>query len=139
MFDFKSYLLAELLECGVVDPEILKDVDYSITDLVECCNCNFGKVTLEGLVAVTFSFGLRDLRKSIEERIKEISSYQSLDKAERKELSSLKKLDPDNDTESYFNFLDTSIYFVNNKEIYKKYCKKELDEFYEKTGFEIQF
>ncbi len=139
MADFKTLLLCELLDCGTSDVDILEDIEYDVSDLVEYCDMNFEKVTLEGLVICAFSFGLRDFRKSIDKRIKVLESAESLTKAEKKELKSLKQLDPENDSEWYFNYLDTSIWFNENNELYKKYCQEELDEFYENTGYEIKY
>lgn len=138
MADFKTILLSELLDCGTSDVDILEDVEYDISDLVEDCNMGFGKVTLNGLMMSAFAFGLRDFRKSIDERIEELESAESLTKAEKKELKALKQLDPENDAESFHNYQDTSIWFNENKELYEKYCQKECDEFEENTGYEIR-
>lgn len=131
-------LLAALLDCGYSDPCVLEGVEYDMSDLVEDCNMQFGKVTLNGLMMSAFAFGLRDFRKSIDERIEELESAESLTKAEKKELKALKQLDPENDAESFHNYQDTSIWFNENKELYEKYCQKECDEFCENTGYEIR-
>lgn len=138
MADYKTLLLSELLDCGYCDVDILEDVEYDISDLVEDCNMSFGKVTLNGLMMSAFAFGLRDFRKSIDERIEELESAESLTKAEKKELKALKQLDPENDAESFHNYQDTSIWFNKNKELYEKYCQKECDEFEENTGCSIR-
>lgn len=49
----------------------------------------------------------------------------------------IESLEPIDDIESYHNYLDTSIYFLKNQEIYQKYFQEALDEFEENTGFAI--
>ena len=138
MADYKTLLLSELLDCGYYDVDILEDVEYDLSDLVEDCNMSFGKVTLNGLMMSAFAFGLRDFRKSIDERIEELESAELLTKAGKKALKALKQLDPENDAESFHNYQDTSIWFNKNKELYEKYCQKECDEFEENTGYSIR-
>ena len=74
MADFKTILLSELLDCGTSDVDILEDIEYDVSDLIEYCDMQFGKVTFNGLVVSAFAFGLRDFRKSIDERIEELES-----------------------------------------------------------------
>lgn len=75
---------------------------------------------------------------------KQLNEYQDyLDNAKpllpdmQTELENLKQLKPFEDIESFHNYLDTSIYFINNSEIYNQYCEQELKTFTENTGFEI--
>lgn len=54
-----------------------------------------------------------------------------------RELDALEELDVRADTEYSFNYLATSVYFINNEEIYQDYCKDMLDEFERNTGFSL--
>lgn len=130
-------LLAALLDCDYSDPCVLEGVEYDMSDLVEDCNMSFGKVTLNELMMSAFAFGLRDFRKSIDERIEDLEHADELTGDEKEELDALKQLDPENDADSFHNYQDTSIWFRENKELYEKYCQKECDEFYENTGYDI--
>lgn len=137
MCDYRDMWLSELLDCGYCDVSILEDIEYDITDLAEYCKINFGEVNLGGIVISAFSFGLSDIYKSIERRIQELDAEDVLTDEQKEEVEALKVLDPHGDADWYFNFLDTSIWFHKNKELYEKHCQEECDEFYEKTGYEI--
>lgn len=52
-----------------------------------------------------------------------------------RELDALEELDVRADTEYSFNYLATSVYFIDNEEIYRDYCEDMLDEFERNTGF----
>lgn len=55
------------------------------------------------------------------------------------ELEELKELDPYEDLEEYHNYLDTHITCVNHRAVYEVYLAKELEDFADGTGFEIEF
>ena len=54
-----------------------------------------------------------------------------------RELDALEDLNVRMDTEYSFNYLATYVYFLNNEEIYREYCKDMLDEFERNTGFSL--
>ena len=138
MWDYRNIWLSELLDCGYADVSLLEEIKYDITDLVEDCRLNFGRVELNCILMTAVRFGISDIEKSVESRIAELESEEFLSEEEVDELKSLKSLKPFEDIESFHNYLDSSVYFIDNEEVYEKYCQEALDEFYENTGFEIR-
>ena len=54
-----------------------------------------------------------------------------------RELEALKNLDVPQDITYKFNYLETSVYFINNEELYREYCDDMIDDFETNTGFSI--
>lgn len=141
MSDFRDDLLTELLGCGYADISVLEDCKYDFSEIIEECQMQFGKLELNALARTMFEFGIRDIEKAINERIEEIEDSadeeEQLPEELREELHALRDLWTSDDIESFHNYLDTSIYFVKNSEIYHKYLEDALDEFAENTGYSI--
>lgn len=137
MADWYLELLAELLNCGYCDVSLLEDCKYSFSDLVENCKYTFGNdLNVNNLVQIMFEIGIDEIEESILDRIGEYDPEQASDD-EREEHESLLLLNPHEDIESFHNYLDTSIWVAEHKELYERYLHDELDRFYEMTGFEI--
>lgn len=137
MVDYREELLAELLNCGYYDVSLLKDCKYSFGYLIENCKYAFGNdVNVNNLVRIMFEIGIDEIEESISDRIREYDPEQASDD-EREEHESLLLLNPHEDIESFHNYLDTSIWVTEHKELYERYLQDELDCFYEMTGFEI--
>ena len=66
------------------------------------------------------------------------SNEWELDADEEEELSALRALNPEEDIDSYHNFVDTHVWFENNADVYHTYMQEALDNFAEGTGFEIE-
>ena len=136
MSDWKECLLAEILNCGYLDLQVLEDCEYDMSELIEECKFSFGVVNLNALACTMFVFGRRDIQSAIEERIAELEGGE-LTEAEEEELENLKLLDVWEDIESFHNFIDTSIWINNHKEIYENYLSEALAEFERNTGYVI--
>ena len=137
MADWKDDVLVALLDCGYGDLGVLDDCKYDLVDdIAEMLDCEM-KVTLNGLAWAMFRHGLSDIRYAIEERIEELEERDELSDEEQAELDELQTLDPYEDTESFHNFIDTSIWFRANKDIYEKYLQTALAEFEKNTGYSI--
>lgn len=132
-------LLSSILGCGFIDIGILEGVEYDWDDVIENINNNGSEINLNNIMCEVFEMGKNELNDFIIDRIQEldIGEYGELSNDEQIEFDELQTLDVHNDIESFHNYLDTSIYFLNNEEIYKKYLKEGLDEFESKTGFRI--
>lgn len=146
MQDYLTYLASALLDCGYGDLSVLKNCAYDFTDLIENCKDGFGTINLNTLCRTMFEMGMTEIQDSIGERIEQLQEeLKDIDDTEtnneteemRDELANLLKLKPFDDIESYHNFLDTSIYFVNNSDIYNSYCSHELETFENNTGYSI--
>lgn len=146
MTDYRDALLSEILNCGYLDLCVLEDCKYDYSDLIENCKFSFGEINLNNLARTMFDMGIGEIEDSIQARIEELKrelSYYEEDYFDkeieemRDVLKTLTKLSPFEDIESCHNYLDTSIYFINNSEIYNSYCQEELKTFTDNTGFTI--
>ena len=132
-------ILSGLLGCGCLDLRVILDCKYDMCDLKEeldSMGCE--KPDLNNLAYAMFYLGKHDIQHWIEERIDEIEGWDDeIAEDKKQEREALRNLDPYEDIESFHNYIDTSVYFNKNAEIYKKYCQEALDEFQDKTGYEI--
>lgn len=137
MTDWKYNLLTELLGCGYADLSVLDDCKYDMCDVIEYCKDADLDVTLNSLAWSMFQIGLDDINRAIDERVDELDVKDDLSEEEQEELNALEHLDAHEDTESFHNFIDTSIWFHKNGDVYREYMSKALDEFEENTGYAI--
>lgn len=137
MSDFKDDLLTELLDCGYDDLSVLEDCQYDFTDVIEYCKDGGMSLTLNNLAWSMFQIGIADIRRAVEERIDELESQDELDDDEQEELEALQELEPYEDIRSFHNYLDTSVWFGKNGDVYRQYMKEAIDEFGENTGYSI--
>ena len=151
MVQGRDLLLSSILGCGYLDLSVLDDCEYDFDEMVEECKFNFGEISLNGLARTMFAMGIRDIEEWINNRIEEIKGemeYFYFEDGEneeddeeymmlRKELEELEELKPWEDIESFHNYLDTSIYFIDNGETYNTYCEEALKEFECNTGYSI--
>lgn len=137
-------LLCNLLDCGEYDLSVLKDVEYEWCDIISDLKISGIEVNLNSIMARAFEYGLGEIKESIENRINELKIWHERTdeefEAECEELELLKYLDPYEDMEGYYNFLDTHMYITDpdKREIYEKYLSKELNHFKEMTGYAIE-
>lgn len=139
MRDWKDILLTKLLDCGYADLQILEDCEYDFDDLIsEIEAMGYKKPDINNLCFAMFQLALNDFQDTIDERINELKEQDELTEEEQEELDAIEGLDVREDTESYHNCIDTSIWFNNNEDIYIKYFQSALDDFEEHTGFSIR-
>lgn len=137
MSDFKEVLLTELLDCGYADLSVLEDCKYDFYDVIDYCKNAYFNLTLNNLAYSMFQIGIADIRRAVEKRIDELESKDELTDEEHEELIAIFALTPDIDIESFHNYLDTSVWFRNNGEVYRQYFKEAIDEFADNTGYSI--
>ena len=158
----KDYLLMSLLNCGSYDLALLEKIDIEFADILENLKACGIEINLNSILWSSFDIGLNETNndigenkepviEEIEEKIEnmknEIAELENnkneIEKLNDKilelykDIENIKQLDIFEDTEYYINYIDTSIWFANNKEIYTKYFKTQLENFKDMTGFSI--
>ena len=142
----RNDLCQAILDCGSLDLNILDDVEYDFYEIVERLRMEDIPVTLASIVTEIFLQGISDINKALEEVIEEteidlvnakIDEDEALINELEDKLENLKELEPDTDIEWYFNYLDTSICFTNNSEIYRDYLSEVVEEVETNMGFSI--
>ena len=138
-------LLSAILNCGTADLSILDGVEYDWGDIVDEAREEYGEITLDSLFSTVIDFGISDLNLRIDEKIDELK-YKIMDteddeKIERFEniIQLLKKVEPQDDFDIYFNYLDTHVCISKNIDIYLNYLGDEIEEFENNTGFDLQY
>lgn len=137
-------LLCSVLNCGSLDLSILDDTEYDLGDIVTDLEDIGVKPTLNAITGEIFRKGQQDLKEKLEERISNMKSerdefderteeYQRV----QRQIDDLEILDPDNDIDWFCNCLDTSIWFSDNEEIYRKYLADEIKDVEYDMGFEF--
>lgn len=134
----KDDLLMQLLNCGSLDLKLIDDVGYDFYDILEYCDGAewVTSVGLNGVMRLVFEYGFEQIKKAINDRIEGLEN-EDLDEDGLEELSALRELNPDDDMETYHNYIDTHVWCKEHYDIYKKYLSEALDDFADGTGFEI--
>lgn len=147
MVSSREDFLMNLLNCGVLDLKLIDDVGYDWCDILdvetlgEMLSDGSGRrETLNYIMRRVVEFGTDQLTTAVADRIcdlEAITNERELDADEEEELEALRTLNPEEDIESYHNFIDTHVWFENNADVYRTYLQEALDDFTEGTGFEI--
>ncbi len=141
MITSREDLLMNLLHCGSLDLGEIDRVGYDFCDILELLDdIPIQKVGFNGLMRLVIEYGISRIKDALDTRMIELRAYKSagtMTKDEKKELKALENLDPDEDIQSYHNYIDTHVYFEHNAGIYRRYLAEALDDFYEGTGYEI--
>lgn len=135
-------LLCVFLECGSLDLSILEDVGYDLGEIVEELQFEGIKPTLNAITDMIFLKGQREIAEKLEELIalmeeeledaeEDSEEYEDLENA----LSELEDLNPEEDIDWFCNCLDTSIWFSDNEEIYRKYLEDVIEDVENDMGF----
>ena len=136
---WKDDLLIEVMECGYGDLSVLDDVEYDMSEILEMCHDWYGNYNLNNVMRVVFQKGIDDIADALHERLCELAgiAHEDLTEEEHEEYSDLLRLDPDEDIESFHNYLDTSVWFRTHGEIYEKYLAEAVHDFAMNTGYDI--
>lgn len=147
MVSSREDFLMNLLNCGVLDLKLIDGVGYDWCDILdgetlgEMLSDGSGqRETLNYIMRRVVEFGIDQLTTAVADRICELEAIpdeRELDVDEEEELEALRTLNPEEDIESYHNFIDTHVWFENNADVYRTYLQEALDDFTEGTGFEI--
>lgn len=142
----KDALLCSLLDCGVLDLEILNDVQYDMREIVDEIADIGVPVSLNVVTDMIFRKGQEELEDAVLEALRD--ARERLDEAEEAgqgeetgrlmdEVSELELLDVANDIEWYCNYLDTSIWFAGNERLYRERFGDMIGRIEQKMGFEF--
>lgn len=147
MVSSREDFLMNLLNCGSLDLRLIDDVGYDWCDILDSetlgemlSDLSRRRDTLNYIMRQVVEFGIDQLSTTVADRICEletISNERELDADEAKELEALRTLNPEEDIDSYHNYIDTHVWFENNANTYHTYLQEALDDFAEGTGFEI--
>lgn len=137
-------LLCAFLDCGRLNLSILDDVNYNLGTIIVRLQNEGIKPTLNAITDSIFCEAVVELAERLGEKIIKLESecdeYDE-DSNEYKELQEqideLECCNLENDVDWFCNYLDTSIWFSNNEEIYRKYLKNEIAEVENHMGFEF--
>jgi len=113
MYDWKEDVLCEILHCGSLDLNMLGEVGYDLCEIFETCKMEYGYYEFNAIMMVIVNKGLDELEEAISDRICEleaIANERELDEDEKFELEEIRKLEPHEDAEFYFNYLDTHVW-----------------------------
>ena len=148
MLSSREDFLMNLLNCGSLDLKLIDDVGYDWCDILdsetlgEMLSSESGQhETLNYIMRRVVDFGIEQITTAVDDRICELKAIQNeweLDADEEKELSAIRALNPEEDIDSYHNFIDTHVWFRSNADVYRTYLQEALDDFAEGTGFEIE-
>lgn len=132
-------LLCEMLSCGTLDLELLDRVGYDWDEVLEQLDWPDGEgFNFNRLMRAIVDVGIIHIKQAVEDRICELEAVENereLDEDEAEEMESLRRLDPDQDIEGFFNCLDTHVWFRQNGSIYRRYLSSALDSFEDNVGF----
>lgn len=147
MVSNREDFLMNLLNCGVLDLKLIDGVGYEWCDILDgetlgemLSDGSRQRETLNYIMRRVVEFGIDQITTAVDDRICEIEAIpneRELDADEEEELEALRTLNPEEDIESYHNFIDTHVWFENNADVYRTYLQEALDDFTEGTGFEI--
>jgi|GEM_PF-1097953 len=137
-------LLCDLLDCGWLDLGILDDTKYDLKEIVEDLQHNGIKPSLNIITGEIFRKGQKALEEKLEEKICELKSERDDCKKDseeynalQKQIKELKRCNTENDIDWSCNFRNSSIWFYENEEIYRKYLADEIEEVEDDMGFEF--
>lgn len=136
-----------LLNCGILDLKLIDGVGYEWCDILDgevlremIADGGRQRETLNYLMRRVVEFGVDQITTAVADRICELEAIpneRELDDDEESELEALRALNPEEDIESYHNYIDTHVWFKNNGGVYRAYLQEALDDFADGTGFEI--
>lgn len=137
-------ILLVLLECGSLDLRILDDVGYDLGEIVEELQTDGIKPTLNIITGEIFRKGQLELTGAVRDAIDERKNQKdNMEEGEaeydrlQEEIDELESLNPWEDMGWYCNCIDTSCWFSNNEEIYRKYIPDAISNIEDNMGFEF--
>ena len=130
-------ILMTLLDCSYADLELIANVRNDI--IVDCLeSLDLKHINIHILMREVFYHKKSELQSIIDDRIEELKESAELTEEELYELETISSLNPFEDIYSCRTFTDISIFFVDNKDIYKKYFANAIESFKKDTGFILE-
>lgn len=151
----RDLLLSELLGCGTADLGIIDDCEYDISEVLEMVE-SFGyvaeKVDLGAIAFAITQIAKGNAQKVLDEKIEEFKDEleELLEESEENEnsakienlhsiIADLESLNPYEDFELWFNYLDTHISCIENTDIYQSYMENEIETVFGESGIYFYF
>lgn len=144
----KDEILMELLECGILDLNMLDDCEYDFYDVLEECHSFTSEPKFCDILYGAICIYQRNIQNKIDDRISELNDlmeeFDDNGEADTEEFAdyeeeqrALESLNPNEDIEHFINFIDTSIYIRDEqkKVIYSKYLSDAINEENQEIGF----
>lgn len=136
-------LVCDLLKCGPADLAMLERVGFDWPDVIEATGwkgSSFTDMDFNSLMDAVVYLGKMALKDAVKNRIADMEILEErgdLDGEDIEVMFKLIYLNPEEDIQSFHNYLDTHVWFDKNGAIYRKHFAAELDEFAENVGIEI--
>lgn len=136
-------LVCNLLKCGPADLAMLERVGFDWHDVIEATGwrgSSFTDMDFNSLMDAVVYLGKMALKDALKNRIADIEILEirgNLDKKDIAVLFSLIWLNPEEDIQSFHNYLDTHVWFEKNGAVYRKHFAQELEDFASNVGLEI--
>lgn len=136
-------LVCNLLKCGPADLAMLEQVGFDWPDVIEATGWKGGSFTdmdFNSLMDAVVYLGKMALKDAVKNRMSDLESLEKRGELTSKgieELFRLIYLDPEEDIQSFHNYLDTHVWFEKNGVFYRKYLSDALDDFADNVGIEI--
>ena len=125
----------------------MEGVGYDLGDIVEELSADGIKPTLNAITDEIFRRGQCELVAAVEDAIQERKDQQAETDDTKEgeteydrlqdEIDELESLNPEEDMDWFCNCLDTSCWFSNNEEIYRKYIPEAISNIEDNMGFEF--
>lgn len=127
-------LLRSILDCGIDDLDLIRNIKYNIYDIIEDLKDNDIHPSLGNVMYECLNFARDELSDAVNDCLNDIENgILSVTKKEKKKLEGLAPYD---DLQMDFNFIATEVY-LNHKDVYMEYMPEKIEEIEEKLGFDI--
>ena len=136
-------LVCNLLKCGPADLAMLERVGFDWPDVIEATGwrgSSYTDMDFNSLMDAVVYLGKMSLKDAVKNRIADMEILErrgDLDDDGIAVLFSLIWLNPEEDIQSFHNYLDTHVWFEKHGAVYRKHFAEELDEFAKNVGIEI--
>lgn len=136
-------LVCNLLKCGPADLAMLERVGFDWPDVIDATGwkgSSFTDMDFNSLMDAVVYLGKMAIKAAVNNSLSDLEILEQrgeLTEEKFEELFQFHYLDPEEDIQSYHNYLDTHVWFEKNGAIYRKHFAEELDEFAKNVGIEI--
>lgn len=117
-------LLRSILDCGIDDLDLIRNIKYNIYDIIESLKANGIYPSLGSIMYECLNFARDELSDAVNDCLN------------KKEKEKLEGLAPYDDLQMDFNFIATEVY-LKHKDVYMEYMPEKIEEIEEKLGFDI--
>ena len=137
--DWKTALLAQVLDCGTRDVEILRDCNYDIGEICQNLFEDGIRPTLNNILHDIFAQAKSELIDAVHGRICDLETenyLRDLTEEEQKDLALLRSLCPEKDVTWEVNSVCSYLY-LDRREEYLYVLQAEIEQIENNCGFEF--